>query len=94
MELENLSDFDGKQLDAGKIESVLADARIAVTNIDRGFGAFHAAGYARGAIETLRHLGLLTAKEFSRLESAVMVAEADADMEEAYGEDDGYDGHD
>lgn len=94
MEPENLYDFDGKQIDAGKLESVLDDARRAITNTDRGFGAFHAAGYARGAIETLRHLGLLSAKEFGRLESAVMVAEADADMEEAYGEDDDHDGDD
>ena len=84
-----MSDFEGKKIDDGKLESVLADARLAVTNPDRGFGAFHAAGYARGAIETLRHLGLLSAKEFGRLEHAVMVAEADADMEEAY-DDDGY----
>ncbi|WP_172681984.1 hypothetical protein [Pseudomonas protegens] len=44
---------------------------------------FHAAGYARGAIETLRHLGVLSAKEFGLLEQKVMITEADADIEAA-----------
>lgn len=69
------------RLEDWKIESVRQDARSSVTKLDRGFGAFHAAGYARGAIETLRNLGLLSAAEFNRLEQSVMIAEADADME-------------
>lgn len=68
------------KLQADKVDSVLKDARIATTTMDRGHGAYHAAGYARGAIETLKNLGLLSAREFSQLEHTVMVAEADADL--------------
>ncbi|AGN81306.1 hypothetical protein [Pseudomonas putida] len=71
------------KLDAHKVESVLNDALSAVQKHDIGLGAFHAAGYARGAIETLRNLGLISSVEFNRLEREVMIKEADADMADA-----------
>lgn len=73
------------KLDTNKVESVLNDARSAVQKHDLGLGAFHAAGYARGAIETLRNLGLISSVEFNRLEREVMIKEADADMVDALG---------
>ncbi|MDD2059042.1 hypothetical protein N5D52_20835 [Pseudomonas sp. GD03860] len=82
-----MPDIHGKRIDAERLESVLEDARLSISNTDRGFGAFHAAGYARGAIETLRHLGVLSAKEFGQLEHKVMIAEADADVDASFGED-------
>jgi hypothetical protein len=68
------------KINVDRTESVKEDARKAVAKTDRGLGALHAAGYARGSIETLRNLGLFGAAEFNRLEHAVMIAEADADM--------------
>ncbi|MBZ3664929.1 hypothetical protein [Pseudomonas monteilii] len=68
------------KLDALKVQSVINDARSAVKKCDTGLGAFHAAGYARGMIETLNKLGLMSSVEFNRLEREVMIKEADADM--------------
>lgn len=76
------------KLDTHKVESVLNDARSAVQKRDIGLGAFHAAGYARGAIETLKNLGLISSVEFNRLERQVMIKEADADMADALDRDD------
>lgn len=76
------------KLDTNRIESVLNDARSAVRKDDAGLGAFHAAGYARGAIETLRNLGLMSPSEFNRLEREVMIREADADLADASHYDD------
>lgn len=78
------------KLDIHKVESVLNDARLAVQRHDLGLGAFHAAGYARGTIETLKNLGLISPVEFNRLEQQVMTKEADADMVDALNSDDDY----
>lgn len=67
-------------IDAEKVSSVIEDAYAAIGRDDRGLGALHAVGYARGVIETLGKLGLLSSLEFNRLEHNVMIAEADADM--------------
>lgn len=68
------------KIESNRTNSVAENARRAIGMVDHGLGSLQAPGCARGAIEALRNLGLLSAAEFNGFEHAVLTAEADADL--------------